>query len=70
MEEGTWTIVKFVDEGMVVEAVPTKWLLGNKCYWPPYTREKLMNSIKKLEPPNTCWPQHLVEIFRNGTYGE
>ncbi|KAG5880238.1 hypothetical protein JTB14_013720 [Gonioctena quinquepunctata] len=70
MGEITWSIVKFLDED-AVEAVPTSWLLGsNKCYWPPFPKEKLVNCIRKQERPKTCWPLHNVMLFRNGTYDE
>ncbi|XP_074035286.1 uncharacterized protein [Leptinotarsa decemlineata] len=64
----TWTVVKFLEENSV-EAVPTHWLIGNThCVWPPYPREKVINSIRTYENMNTCWPSHKVSIFRNGTY--
>ncbi|KAJ8914057.1 hypothetical protein NQ315_017578 [Exocentrus adspersus] len=69
METPTWTVVKFVKENSV-EAVPTSWLLGNnKCYWPPYTKDKVLCAIRKHMVPNTCWPLHNIETFRNSTFG-
>lgn len=69
MASTSWTVVKFRHEN-TVEAVPTSWLLGNnKCYWPPFTQEKVLQAIRKHENYNTCWPLHEIEIFRNGTYG-
>lgn len=66
----SWTIVKFRIENSV-EAVPTNWIIGNdECYWPPFTKEKLVASIRKSEFPNSCWPSFKVDIFRNATYGE
>ncbi|CAH1153704.1 unnamed protein product [Phaedon cochleariae] len=69
MSGRTWTVVKFVEED-TVEAVPTTWLVGNLCYWPPYPREKLVTAIKNFEAPNTHWPSHKMEIFRNGTFDD
>lgn len=65
----TWSVVKFIGEN-TVEAVPTNWLIGQMCYWPPYTKEKLILAIRRHEPPNTCWPLHNIELFKNATYSE
>lgn len=65
----TWTVVKFLEENSV-EAVPTHWLIGNTCVWPPYPREKVIHSIRNYEEMNTCWPSHKIFIFRNGTYSK
>ncbi|KAG5861271.1 hypothetical protein JTB14_003559 [Gonioctena quinquepunctata] len=67
MSMKSWTVVKFDDEN-TVEAVPSSWILGNSCYWPPYARDKLVAAIKNFEAPNTHWPLHKMEIFRNGTF--
>lgn len=40
MQQNTWSIVKFFNDDMM-EVVPIISLLGNSCYLPPYTREKL-----------------------------
>lgn len=64
----TWTIVNFVHED-AVEAVPSDWIIANKCYWPSLSKEKIIAAIKNHQKPNTCWPSHDVRVFRNGTYG-
>lgn len=65
--EKTWTIVKFIEEN-TVEAVPSNWLVGDRCYWPPYSREKLIYSIRNYDEPNTCWPSYNISIFCNGIF--
>lgn len=67
--EQTWTIVKFIEEDSV-EAVPTTWIFGNRCYWPPFTKQKMLAAIKNHETLSTCWPSHEISIFKNGTFGE
>lgn len=66
---GTWTIVKFNDENSV-EAVPSSWIFGKRCYWPPFQRDKLITAIQINENPNTHWLSYEVTIFRNSTYGK
>ncbi|XP_076295397.1 uncharacterized protein LOC143216335 isoform X2 [Lasioglossum baleicum] len=65
----TWTVVQFVDD-KTVEAVPTSWLEGDKCYWPPLPQSKLSNAIKKLEPPQPSWIQFTVKSFRNSIFSD
>ncbi|KAF5283623.1 hypothetical protein FQA39_LY17272 [Lamprigera yunnana] len=69
MDTKTWTVVQFTDD-LTVEAIPSTWIQGNDCHWPPFSREKLYNAIRKSEPLNTCWPMHKIKIFRSATYGE
>lgn len=45
--EQTWTVIKFIEDNCV-QAVPTKWIKNNECYWPPFTNEKISLAIKKL----------------------
>lgn len=65
----TWTIVHFIKENSV-EAVPTTWIVGNMCYWPSFTSEKVYKAIKNHEHPNSCWESFEIRIFRNATYGK
>ncbi|VEN64244.1 unnamed protein product, partial [Callosobruchus maculatus] len=44
----TWSVVSFIDD-KTVEAVPSNWIKGQLCYWPPLTGEKLMNAIRACE---------------------
>ncbi|KAF5289794.1 hypothetical protein FQA39_LY03711 [Lamprigera yunnana] len=69
MDTKTWTVVQFIDD-LTVEAIPSTWIQGNDCHWPPFSREKLYNAIRKSEPLNTCWPMHKIKIFRSATYGD
>lgn len=66
--EKLWTVVRFIDED-TVEAVPSTWIINNKCYWPPFQMEKTVAVIKKHAEPNTCWPSYNITIFRNSSYG-
>ncbi|XP_039306792.1 uncharacterized protein LOC113004968 [Solenopsis invicta] len=65
--EKLWTVVHFIDEN-AVEAVPSTWIINNKCYWPPFPKEKIVAAIKKHAKPNTCWPSHDIKTFRNNSY--
>ncbi|KAF5300542.1 hypothetical protein FQR65_LT09163 [Abscondita terminalis] len=68
--ERSWTVVKFIEDDSV-QAVPTKWLIkNNKCYWPPYSQDRLIQAIKKCEPHIDNWPMYEVQMFRNSTYGD
>lgn len=69
MSDHSWTVVRFIDED-TVEAVPSSWILQNRCYWPPFKNEKIMAIIRKNEQPNTCWPSYEISIFRNSTFGK
>lgn len=70
MVERSWTIIQFLDEDMTIEAVPTTWLQGDLCHWPPYQSSKMSNAIRKWEALNTNWPTHKVKVFRNATFGK
>lgn len=65
----TWTIVIFTDED-TVEAVPSSWLINNKCYWPSLPFDKITAAIRNHEEPKTCWPSYPVRILRHGTFGK
>ncbi|XP_011691888.1 PREDICTED: uncharacterized protein LOC105452470 isoform X3 [Wasmannia auropunctata] len=69
MSDQTWTVVRFIDED-TVEAVPSSWIIQNRCYWPPFKNEKIMAIIRKNEQPNTCWPSYEISIFRNSTFAD
>ncbi|CAH0562793.1 unnamed protein product [Brassicogethes aeneus] len=69
MEEKTWTVVQFLDDG-TVEAVSSSWIQGDLCHWPSFARQKLNLVIRKWEPLNTCWPTHSVKIFRCATFDD
>ncbi|XP_031331848.1 uncharacterized protein LOC116167192 isoform X2 [Photinus pyralis] len=66
MEDKSWTVVLFDDA--TVEAIPSHWIIGDLCHWPPYPTSKLSDSIKNGDPLNTCWPTLHVKIFRDGTF--
>lgn len=69
MEARTWTIVQFVEDG-VVEAVPSTWVQDDKCHWPLLTKDNLKNAIKECKPLNTSWPSYKIEMSRNCTFGK
>ncbi|XP_011696582.1 PREDICTED: uncharacterized protein LOC105455171 [Wasmannia auropunctata] len=62
----TWTVVRFKDEN-VVEAVPTNWIASGKCYWPPYTKEKILKAIKDHIDFDSSWTSYEVYVFKNST---
>ncbi|CAG9817182.1 unnamed protein product [Phaedon cochleariae] len=63
----TWTIVYFLMENSV-EAVPTIWIVGNMCYWPSFTADKVNKAIRNYEHPDTCCESFEIRSFRNATY--
>lgn len=69
MVDQTWTVVRFIDKN-TVEAVPSSWIVQNRCYWPPFKYEKIMAIIRKNEQLNTCWLSYEISIFRNSTFGK
>jgi hypothetical protein len=67
----SWTVVHFIEEESV-EAVPTSWIHGETCYWPPFIGSKLTHCISNCEKPvlNT-WTLHKIRELGNGhTYGD
>lgn len=68
MSEQTWTVIQF-EEDYSVEAVPSTWIQGQLCLWPPYSKDKLMSAIRKHASLNTCWPSYKIRSFRNSTFG-
>jgi len=69
VDQSSWTVVRFIDED-TGEAVPSSWIVQNRCYWPPFKNEKIMAIIRKNKEPNTCWPSYEISIFRNSTFGK
>lgn len=65
----TWSVVKFPNEGSV-EAVPTTWIFGNKCFWPPYSRSKIRIAIEQHHPADVkTWVLHEVCLLKNSVFG-
>lgn len=70
MESKSWSIVEFLEDGAVI-AVPSTWIKGNLCYWPPpLSRIQLVNALKQLEPLSTSWQTYDVKVFKNATFGK
>ncbi|XP_018572378.1 uncharacterized protein LOC108911826 isoform X2 [Anoplophora glabripennis] len=68
MDKTSWTIVKF-DQEDSVEAVPSTWIVGNSCYWPPTTnQERITSAIRRHDIPSTCWPQHKISLLKNAVF--
>lgn len=65
----TWTVVQFIEADDTVEAVPTSWITGDQCLWPPFLQEKIIHAIKACEI-NTHWPSHRVRTFKDGTFSK
>lgn len=64
----TWTVVQFKKDD-TVEAVPTSWIEGDQCLWPPFTQDKTKAALKNCQI-NTHWPSHEISIFKNATFGK
>ncbi|KAF5301648.1 hypothetical protein FQA39_LY10695 [Lamprigera yunnana] len=66
--DNSWTVIKFIEDN-TVQAVLTRWILNNdKCFWPPYLQDRLIQSIKRCEHQMDNWPVYEIKIFRNSTY--
>lgn len=66
----SWSIIKFPDENDAVAAVPTSWLRGNQCYWPPWSQNVIDAAIKDCKPPNVeTWQTYRFTPMRNNVFG-
>lgn len=66
----SWTVVEFLETN-TVEAVPTRWISSNRCYWPSFSsRSKIIAEIKNNVLPDPEWPTYAVRSFKDGTYGK
>jgi len=59
-------LVEFVEDSSV-DVVPISWLADDKCFWPPYRAERLLNAVKKSEEPLQSWPKYSVRVL--GLFG-
>ncbi|KAK4887484.1 hypothetical protein RN001_003755 [Aquatica leii] len=66
----SWTIVKFPKEADKVEAVPTSWISGDYCYWPPFeTSQNVARALKTCWSPNKdTWDQCNIQVLSYKTY--
>ncbi|CAH1183033.1 unnamed protein product [Ceutorhynchus assimilis] len=62
----TWTVVHFDDDD-TVEAVPSIWIHGDQCLWPPYNHDKLQKAIQNGEM-NSHWPSHKITLFKDARF--
>lgn len=69
----TWTVVKFVkgyNNGEdTVEAIPSSWIVGDECMWPPLIGNKLKYAIQHHEIPDDNWQTFKISQFENSTFG-
>lgn len=68
----SWTVVVFEateDENESVQAVPSLWINGDQCVWPPLPGERINIALRKGQY-SKAWPSHKVRILRNSTYGK
>ncbi|KAL6484520.1 hypothetical protein MHYP_G00065650 [Metynnis hypsauchen] len=56
MENKQYCVVEFQDRGTAV--VPSCWLKGDKCSWPPYNSQKLQKSVRQREISRPDWTVH------------
>lgn len=64
-DQGSFTIVVFVDNSMQI--VPTKWLRGDYCAYPPYKKDDEINkACKNEEIPGKSWNLYrITKTFRS-----
>ena len=65
MAHKAWTVVEFIGDGSVA-AVPSNWLAGSTCYWPPYKPSRMAVAIKNCEPRDESCEKHAVSVFPGG----
>lgn len=61
-----FAIVHFF-ESEEVELVPTKWIQGEKCFW-PQNKQDVRSLIKRRVEPDTSW--QVFEVHVKGVYCE
>lgn len=66
--ENLWAVIKFPDEDDAVAAVPISWLKGDRCYWPPWSQDKVTKAIKNCTPPEDTWQTHQFLQMRNNIF--
>ncbi|KAK4886367.1 hypothetical protein RN001_002638 [Aquatica leii] len=71
MEQQSWSVIKFPHENDAVAAVPTSWLRGNQCYWPPWIASRINIAIKNCKPPDVeTWQIHPFTPLRNNVFDD
>ena len=52
-----------------VAVVPTSWLDGDTCFWPPFKlQDRIDRAVKNADLPHKSWSRHPVKIL--GIKGE
>ena len=59
-----YAVVEFTEDSSV-DVVPCCWLEDDdKCYWPPYRNERLVNAIRKCDERQELWTPCDVKVLR------
>ena len=62
-----WRIVEFTGDETVSE-VPSDWVEGGMCYWPPYKPSRTSVTIKDCELHEESWGKLAVYVFPGGIH--
>ena len=57
-----FAVVEFTKDRSV-EVVPSNWIVGNACYWPPYRGMRFTTSVKKSETPDETWNEYQIRVI-------
>ncbi|XP_077536913.1 uncharacterized protein LOC144149242 [Haemaphysalis longicornis] len=58
-----FAVVRFLSDS-TVDVVPTKWLLGDECFWPgSYKASRAIKAIKHCEDPDSTYQKHPVVVL-------
>ncbi|KAM7288184.1 uncharacterized protein ISCGN_031873 [Ixodes scapularis] len=56
-----FAIVEFINKRLV-EVVPSSWINGSMCFWPPGKPERINKLVRASAKTQEDWKQHAVEI--------
>ena len=57
----SFLVVEFTDDS--VDVVPSCWLDGNVCFWPPYRGLRFTAAVKKQEKPGELWSRNSARVI-------
>ncbi|XP_076685199.1 uncharacterized protein LOC143377608 [Andrena cerasifolii] len=60
-----WVIVEFISDESVSE-IPSDWVVGGFCYWPPYKPSRITLAIKNCQLCDESWEKLAVAVFPGG----
>ncbi|CAH0558840.1 unnamed protein product [Brassicogethes aeneus] len=72
--EKQWKVVQFnnEEEGQSIEVVPSRWINGTDCFWPPFDNRKDVESAIKhcLSPQEGTWRKYTNVVSKTRSYGK